>query len=125
MSLFIQTAGDSSFQSGIRLEQTRSSTLVIITDAELALTGQSVGPVSAKLNICLRHVGMGQQQPGAKDWLGKNVKNGIGNDFSVNAGLAGTIGNTPDTIPQLAYACYRKENHLIWKDSDSHWISSP
>lgn len=39
---------------------------------------------------------MGEEQPEAKDRLGKNVKDGIGNNFSVDGRNAGSISNTPD-----------------------------
>ena len=39
---------------------------------------------------------MGEEQPEAKDRLGKNVKDGIGNNLSVDGRNAGSISNTPD-----------------------------
>jgi len=39
---------------------------------------------------------MSKQKPETKDRLGKNIKDSISNDLSINRPLAGTITNTPD-----------------------------
>lgn len=39
---------------------------------------------------------MGEEQPGTEDWLGKNVKDGVGNDLAVDIGDTGTVSDTPD-----------------------------
>lgn len=45
---------------------------------------------------------MGQQQPEAKDGLGKDIQDGVSNDLAVHIHLASAIGDTPDTtIGQL------------------------
>lgn len=41
---------------------------------------------------------MGKEKPEAKDGLGKNVENSIGDNFAINVQQAGTVGNTPDTM---------------------------
>ena len=43
-----------------------------------------------------RQTVMGEEQPEAKDGLGKNVEDGIGNDLSIDARDARSISNTPD-----------------------------
>lgn len=73
------------------------STLLVITNAERALVVETVSPEATDLNVGLRHVLVGKEEPKTEDWLGKNVKDGVGDDLSVNAGLAGAIGDTPDT----------------------------
>lgn len=40
---------------------------------------------------------MGNQEPGTEDSLGEDIEDSVGNDLSVDASLASTIGNTPDT----------------------------
>lgn len=40
---------------------------------------------------------MGDKEPGTEDTFGKDVKDSVGNDLAVNADLAGTICETPDT----------------------------
>ncbi len=40
---------------------------------------------------------MGEQKPEAKDRLGKDIENGVGNDFGIESNKTPTIGNTPDT----------------------------
>jgi len=39
---------------------------------------------------------MCEQEPETEDGLGKNVKNGVGDDFGIHGPLAGTIRDTPD-----------------------------
>ena len=39
---------------------------------------------------------MGEEEPETEDWLGKNIKDGVGNDLSIDIDLTGAIGNTPD-----------------------------
>ena len=40
---------------------------------------------------------MGDEEPGTKDTLGKDVKDGIGNNLAINTNPARTICKTPDT----------------------------
>lgn len=39
---------------------------------------------------------MSEQKPKTENSLGEYVKDSIGNDLSINANVAGAIGNTPD-----------------------------
>lgn len=39
---------------------------------------------------------MGEEEPEAEHWLSEDVKNGVGNDLSVDVDVAGSISNTPD-----------------------------
>ena len=39
---------------------------------------------------------MCEDEPEAKDGFGKNIKNGIGNDLSVDINVAGSVSNAPD-----------------------------
>ena len=39
---------------------------------------------------------VGEEQPEAEDGLGKNVKDGVGNNLSIDARNARSISNTPD-----------------------------
>lgn len=61
-----------------------------------------MGPEAAELNIGLGHVQMSQEQPETKDRLSEDVKDSIGNDFSININIKGAVGNTPDTRSPLA-----------------------
>jgi len=45
----------------------------------------------------LRHRIVSEQEPEAKDGLGENVKDGVCDDLGIDANVARTIGNTPDT----------------------------
>lgn len=78
---------------GIRL-----STLIVVSDANGALRAEAMGPVSTNLNIGLGHLGVSEQEPESEDGLRKDVEDGVGDDLSVDGGLAGTVGNTPDTF---------------------------
>jgi hypothetical protein len=40
---------------------------------------------------------MGEEKPEAKDWLGKDVEHGVGDNFGINTDDTATISNTPDT----------------------------
>ena len=71
---------------------------VVFTDADSTIAAEAVGPEAVELSIALTHVGVDNEEPGTEDSLGQNVENGVGNDLSVNADLAGTVGNTPDTV---------------------------
>ena len=41
---------------------------------------------------------MGEQQPKAKDRLGEDIEDSVGNDLAVNANGSGSISDTPDAI---------------------------
>jgi hypothetical protein len=60
---------------------------------------------------------MGEEQPEAKNWLGENIENSVGNDLGIEANDTGTIGNTPD-----ARSCQwcNNEGH-----NDVHWVDGP
>eukprot|EP00262_Sarcandra_glabra_P007069 TRINITY_DN19631_c0_g1_i1.p2 TRINITY_DN19631_c0_g1~~TRINITY_DN19631_c0_g1_i1.p2 ORF type:complete len:294 (-),score=25.52 TRINITY_DN19631_c0_g1_i1:240-1121(-) len=77
-------------------EEQRLRALVVVTNANGSLRAEAVRPVSAEFDIGLGHLGVGEEQPDTEDGLGQHVKNGVGNDFSVDRSLTGTVGNTPD-----------------------------
>lgn len=54
-------------------------------------------PESTEFDVGLRHVHVGQEEPKTKDWLGKDVKDGVSNDLGIDRGRAGSVSNTPDT----------------------------
>jgi hypothetical protein len=70
---------------------------VILTDTDSTLAVETVGPEAVELNIALAHVGVDNQEPGTEDTLGKDIKDGVGDDLSVDTDLASTVGNTPHT----------------------------
>ena len=74
---------------------------VVLTDADGTLAAETVSPEAVELNITLAHVGVGNKEPGTEDSLGKDIEDSVGNDLSINASLAGTVGNTPDTAKVL------------------------
>jgi hypothetical protein len=45
-----------------------------------------------------------EKEPETEDGLGKNVKDGIGDDLSIDGGGTGTISEAPDTVDTLVCA---------------------
>ena len=41
---------------------------------------------------------MGEQQPKAKDRLGKDIKDSIGNNLPIDTDGSGSISDTPDAV---------------------------
>jgi len=78
--------------------QTRGNlcALIVIADAESALSAQSMGPEATEFNVGLGEFGVGEEEPEAKDWFGEDVKDGIGKDFLVDAEEAGSISHSPN-----------------------------
>jgi hypothetical protein len=70
---------------------------IILANADGTLAIEAISPEAVQLNIALREVGVGNEEPGTKDTLGKDVKDGIGNNLAINANPAGTVCKTPDT----------------------------
>ena len=62
---------------------------------------------------------MGEQEPEAEDRLGEHVKDSIGDDFAVDADVAGSVGNTPNTTVGVSVGWFRLEIQ------DLHWVESP
>ena len=72
------------------------STLLIVTNTYGALT-KAVGPVATNVGADLRDALVRDEEPCAKDNLGHDIEDSVGNDLGVNRDLASTIGDTPDT----------------------------
>jgi hypothetical protein len=72
--------------------------LIIITNTDAALRAETMGPETTELNIAVGQFGVGDEQPGAEDGLGQDIKDSVGNDFLVNIEKTGTIGNTPYAV---------------------------
>ena len=45
-----------------------------------------------------RHVVVSEQEPEAKDWLGKDVEHSVGDDLAIDADVAGAVSDAPDTV---------------------------
>lgn len=63
------------------------------------------------------HAVVGEEKPETEDWLGKDIKDGVGDDFGIEANKAATVSNTPDAG---AVSAIRAEGH-----NHSHWVDSP
>jgi hypothetical protein len=74
---------------------------IVLTNTDSTLAAEAVGPEAVKLNIALAHVGVGNKEPGAEDGLCEDIENSVGDDLSIDASLARTVGNTPDTRKAL------------------------
>ena len=61
---------------------------------------------------------MGEEEPEAKDRLGEDIKDSVSNDFSINAGDARSIGNTPDASETSVNTIHIDIMH-------SHWVHGP
>ena len=70
---------------------------VIVTDAESALTVETVGPEATKVDISLAELGVSDDQPGTEDGLSKNIKDGVGNNLAIDTNLTGTVSEAPNT----------------------------
>lgn len=41
---------------------------------------------------------MGEQEPEAKDWLGKDIEDSISNDFGIDSNDVSTLRESPDAV---------------------------
>ena len=57
-----------------------------------------MSPEAAKFDVGLWHADVGKEEPCTKDWLGKDVQDGISNDLLVDVHVARTISDTPDAV---------------------------
>jgi len=85
-----------------RERSVRLRTLLIVTDTDVTLGVKAVGPESTEINVGLGHALVAEKEPESENRLGHDVENGIGDDFSVDAGLAGAISDTPDAIHRVS-----------------------
>lgn len=67
---------------------------LIVIDADGSLAAQTMAPPS--VNSCSSITAVSEQEPETEDWLGENIKDSIGDDFTVNRPLASAITNTPN-----------------------------
>lgn len=56
----------------------------------------SSGKVQRVKSLRAGHAVVSKEQPEAKDWLGKNVEDGVGDDLGIESNNTGTIGNSPN-----------------------------
>lgn len=75
----------------------RYDLVIIVTNTDPALVRQAVSPISTDLNIRLWDAAVADQEPEAKDGLGENIKDSIGENLRVDGRLAGTVGEAPNT----------------------------
>ena len=83
----------------------RLRALVVVTNTDAAIGSQAVGPESADGGGSVRHGIVGEEEPEAEDGLGKDIKDGVGDDLTVDLQHTGTIGNAPDAVTVRNRAC--------------------
>lgn len=74
---------------------------IVITNSDAALCAEAIGPESLQGWGGAGHAVVGEQEPEAEDWLGKNIENGVANNLSIETNKSATIGNTPNAIYEL------------------------
>lgn len=89
------------------------------TDGELPVLLGSSTELGNKVNLRARHAVVGEEEPEAKDWLGEDIENGIGDDLSVETDHTSTISNTPDAVRVLAKMKHKEQVENI------HWVGGP
>ena len=72
--------------------------IVVVSNADGTLTGHTVGPEAAELNVGLGDGCVGVQKPGTKDRLGQNVQYAVSDYLLTNGRDTGAICNTPDDL---------------------------
>lgn len=96
--------------------------VIVITDANATLGGESVGPPAADLNVRLGDAAVAKQKPKSKDGLSQDIEDGVGHDFTIDRCLAGTIGKAPHAEHTLV-SKYLLLGLAI--DRYIHWVGGP
>jgi hypothetical protein len=86
---------------------------VIVTETDSTLATQAVGPKASEVNVGLGHLGVGDEEPDAENGLGKDIKNGVGDDLTIDGKFAGSVSNTPDTV-NVSTCVDNGEQKLTW-----------
>lgn len=81
-----------------------------------------MSPESSNIDVGLWDRLVCEEEPCTEDWLGKDVENGVGNNFLVNVEDASTISNTPDTKNLSVSA---RTAIMCLSLSYLHWVDSP
>lgn len=76
---------------------TETSSFVVVTNSDAALATPALRPESLERWRGAGHAVVGEQEPEAKDWLGENIEDGVGNDLDIETDQSTTVGETPDT----------------------------
>jgi hypothetical protein len=56
-----------------------------------------MSPEATKINTRLWNPRLCDEQPRTKNWFGQHIKNGIGDNFAIDAEDSGAFGYAPDT----------------------------
>lgn len=72
--------------------------VLIVANANATLSRESMSPPTTDLNISLGNAAVAQQEPQSEDRFSQDVENSVRHDFTIDRGLASTIGETPHTL---------------------------
>lgn len=61
-----------------------------------------MSPEATKIDVRLWHARVCDEEPEAEDWFGKDIEDGVGDDFAINAEGAGSPSDAPNTAKRLA-----------------------
>ena len=75
----------------------RSRTLIVFSNANPTLRTQAMSPEATEFNVRLWHPRLGDEQPATENRFGQHVKDGIGDNFAIDAENTGAFGYAPDT----------------------------
>jgi len=71
---------------------------IVITNSDASLVAPTLSPEPLKRRRGAGHAVVGEEEPKAEDWLGKDIENSVANNFGVNADNSATLGKTPDAV---------------------------
>lgn len=69
---------------------------IVVSKTESTLAAEAICPEATDIDVGLGDLGVGEEEPGTEDWLGKNVQHGVGNNLAVNGELSAAVSNAPD-----------------------------
>ena len=78
------------------------STLVVVTNADLAFRGETVGPETTNVDISFGHAHVSEEQPGSKYGLGEDVENRVSDDLLIHVHVAASISHTPNARQHIS-----------------------
>jgi hypothetical protein len=70
---------------------------VIVRETDGTLATQAIGPKASEVNVGIGHLRVGEEEPDAENGLGKDIKNSVGDDLTIDGQYTGSVSDTPDT----------------------------
>lgn len=109
-----QLSGAFSPIAGRTYGQRGNLSTIVLTNSDGTLTAEAVSPEAVQLNIALAEIGVGNEKPGAKDTLGKNIEDGVSNNLTVNTNHTRTVSKTPNAALLLTLVICGIRGRLTW-----------